>query len=42
MGPEILELISDNEVFLTDHCDYVNVDALNGKCNILTYQEYDE
>mmetsp|Transcript_66145 Transcript_66145/g.92006 ORF Transcript_66145/g.92006 Transcript_66145/m.92006 type:complete len:86 (-) Transcript_66145:157-414(-) len=36
-----LELISENEVFLTEHTDFIFVDTINGSCNILTYDDYD-
>ncbi|KRX02308.1 Zinc finger, FYVE/PHD-type [Pseudocohnilembus persalinus] len=33
---------SENEVFLTEHTDYALVDCINGKCDIITYDEYDQ
>jgi len=32
---------SENELFLTEHLDYALVDCINGKCNILGYDDYD-
>ncbi len=37
-----LEIISENEVFLTESSDFAFVDTINGLCKILTYEDYDK
>lgn len=37
-----MEIFSENEVFLTSHKDITFVDSINGPCEILTYDEYDQ
>jgi len=36
-----MDSISESEVFLTEHVDYAFVDCINGLCEVLTYEEYD-
>ena len=36
-----MKYISENEVFETEHKDYLFVDTINGPCQILTFSEYD-
>ena len=39
---QILETISENEVFLTETSDVTFVDCINGNCEIYSYEEYDK
>lgn len=36
-----LKYISENEVFLTDHKDFTNVECINGPCAIISFEEYE-
>ncbi|EGR27488.1 hypothetical protein IMG5_195350, partial [Ichthyophthirius multifiliis] len=38
----ILNCISLNEIFETDHYDYTYVDCINGLCKIYSFEEYDK
>jgi len=38
----LLNCFSDNEVFLTEQEDIVNVESINGACTIIPYEEYDK
>ncbi|KAL4428613.1 hypothetical protein ABPG74_009115 [Tetrahymena malaccensis] len=41
-GDDVIECISDNEIFETDHLDITFVDCINGPCKLYNYQEYDQ
>lgn len=38
----IIDCISDNEIFETDHLDITFVDCINGPCKLYTYAEFDK
>lgn len=38
----MLDCISDNEIFETDHLDITFVDCINGPCRLYNYNEFDK
>ena len=41
LKPSEFVLISDYQVFPTNHYDFIYIESLNGKCEIISYDEYD-